>query len=58
MRSVSYGFIFAPPTGATEIKYNQVMFELVGLSVVAGVGYWYLKKKRTVTQLIKVKLEG
>ena len=28
VRSVSYGWIFAPPTGATEIKYKQVVFEL------------------------------
>lgn len=44
IHSVSYGLIFAPPLGATEIKYKQVLFELVGLSAVAGVGYWYLKK--------------
>ena len=44
VRSVSYGLIFAPPPGATEIKYKQVVFELIGLSAIAGVAYWYIRR--------------
>lgn len=44
VRSVSYGLIFAPPPGATEIKYKQVLFEVIGLSAIAGVTLWYIRK--------------
>ena len=44
VRSVSYGLIFAPPPGATEIKYKQVVFEVIGLSAIAGIAYWYIRK--------------
>ena len=44
IRNVSYGWIFAPPPGATEIKYKQVVFEVIGLSAIAGIAYWYIRK--------------
>ena len=44
IRNVSYGWIFAPPPGASEIKYKQVMFEVIRLSAIAGIAYWYIRK--------------
>ena len=44
IRNVGYGWIFAPPAGATEIKYKQVVFEVIGLSAIACVAFWYIRK--------------